>query len=678
MHVFFEDDGQLKAGTVLADNDTSLQVEAASGKRLKIKAAAVLLRFAEPSPTALYADAHRLAGELDPNFLWEVSADEEFGFADLAREYYGRAPAPSEAAAVAVALAGAPMYFYKRGKGRYRKAPPESLKAALASVERKQREGEQMAAWVAELGAQRLPDALRAKLPMLLYAPEKNTLEWKALAAACDTQKTNPVALLAACGAIPSSHDYHYNGFLAQAFPHGVAFPPWGSLPAVPELPAANVRAFSIDDATTTEIDDAFSVRELPNGNHEIGIHIAVPALAIRRGSAIDAIARTRLSTVYMPGSKITMLPEAAVAAFTLSAGRASPALSMYCEVAPGGALVLQSTRLDRVPVAANLRLDAIGDAFANDLPSPDDPPWTQELRVLWTFAQSLAAARNKPDIARVDYSFYVDWDAAPDGKVTIVPRPRGSPLDRLVAELMIFVNNGWGRLLAEARVAGLYRTQSNGKVRMSTRPGEHQGLGLAHYLWASSPLRRYSDLVNQRQVLAAIAGEKPPYAENDAELQAALRGFRSDLLRLCRIPGSHGTLLVPALAAAGRRHRDAGDGAARQPRPLRPAAARRAPARSRGAGRGGAGLGRHRPHRSPRRDASNAVSRASHPDPPATLPALARRPRYNRTLTYRVLPQCHAEPHRRKRRRPRFRNRIRTRSRRSRARNCRHEKSRW
>ena len=109
-----------------------------------------------------------------------------------------------------------------------------------------------------------------------------------------------------------------------------------------------------------------------------------------------------------------------------------------------------------------------------------------------------------------------------------IVPRPRGSPLDKLVSELMIFVNSSWGKLLADARVAGLYRTQANGKVKMSTRPGEHQGLGLAHYLWASSPLRRYSDLVNQRQLLATLDGAKPPYAENDAELYAALTDFEA------------------------------------------------------------------------------------------------------------------------------------------------------
>ena len=528
MHVFFEDDGQLKAGTVLADNDTSLQVEAASGKRLKIKAAAILLRFAEPSPSALNADAHKLALDLDPNFLWEVCADEEFGFADLAQEYFGRRPAAPEAAAVALALAAAPMYFYKRGKGRYRKAPPDALKSALASVERKQREAEQMAAWSEELRAHRLPDALRAKLPMLLHKPDKNALEWKALASACDALQTNPLSLLAQCGAIPSSHDYHYDAFLAQAFPQGVAFPAWGALPEMPDLPTADVRAFSIDDATTTEIDDAFSVRELAGGHYEVGIHIAAPALAIKRGSALDAIARERLSTVYMPGRKITMLPDEVIAAFTLAAGHAPPALSLYAQVAADGTLVRHETRINRVPVAANLRLDAIDDTFASALPSPSDPPWTAELRVLWKFAQALSATRGKADFQRTDYSFYVDWDAPPDGRVTIVPRPRGSPLDKLVSELMIFVNGAWGKVLAEARAPGLYRTQANGKVKMSTRAAEHQGLGLSHYLWASSPLRRYSDLVNQRQLIAIVAGEKPPYAENDAELYAALADFEA------------------------------------------------------------------------------------------------------------------------------------------------------
>ena len=532
MHLFFEDDGQLKTGTVLADNDSSLQVEALSGKRLKIKAAAVLLRYSEPSPAQLFADAQREARELDPDFLWEASGEDEFGYADLAREYYGHPPGPVEAAAVAMALAAAPMYFYKRGKGRYRKAPAAALAAALASVERKKREAGQMAGWVDELRAHRLPDALRDKLPMLLYKPDKNTLEWKALATASEAMQQNPVALLAACGAIPSTHDYHFNAFLTQAFPQGSGFAPHGALQSVPELPLAEVRAFSIDDATTTEVDDAFSVRELRNGNYEIGIHIAAPALGIGRGSPLDAIARARLSTVYAPGRKLTMLPDAVVEAFTLAQGRSPPALSLYAEVSSKGDLIRHETRINRVPIVENLHLEMVDPAFANDLPSPADPTWAAELRMLWKFAQRLSDARGKADFARIDYSFHVDWDHAVEGgeqgRVRIVPRPRGSPLDKLISELMIFVNNQWGRLLADARVAGLYRTQANGKVRMSTRPGEHQGLGLEHYLWSSSPLRRYSDLVNQRQLCATIDGRKPPYADNDAELYAALTDFEA------------------------------------------------------------------------------------------------------------------------------------------------------
>ena len=528
MNVVFEDDGQIKAGGVLADNDASLQVETASGKRMKIKSGSVLLRFATPAPGEVMNEASRLAAELDADFLWEASGDGEFSFADLAGEYYGANASPAQSTAVAMLLHAQPMHFYKKGKGRYRKAPPEALKAALASVERKAREAEQIAAWVGDLMQDRLPDALRAKLTMLLYKPDKNALEWKALATACEARKSNPLEVLAACGAIASTHDYHFNAFVAEAFPHGVAFPGWGVLPAIPELPVAEVRAFSIDDASTTEIDDAFSVRELPNGNYEVGIHIACPALSITRDSALDRIARDRLSTVYMPGRKLTMLPEEAVGAFTLKAGATPPSLTLAIETSPQGVPLQAVTRVERVPVATNLRLDAVSDAFANDLPSPTDPPWTAELRVLWKLVTHLAAERGKNDINRIDYSFVVDWDVAPDGRVSIVPRERGSPLDKLVAELMIHVNNSWGRLLADRGFAGLYRVQAAGKVKMSTRPGEHQGLGLTHYLWASSPLRRYSDLLNQRQLLAAIAGEPAPYAENDAGLFAALADFEA------------------------------------------------------------------------------------------------------------------------------------------------------
>jgi exoribonuclease-2 len=492
---------------------------------MKIKAANVLLRFADPAPGALLAEAQALADDIDPAFLWESSGGGEFAFADLATEYFGRTPRPGEAASLAFCLHASPMYFYKKGKGRYKAAPPDALKAALAGAERKRRESEEVAALAAELAAGRLPQAIRDNLPMLLYRPDKQAIAARAVAAACETAHTNALALLAACGAVPSTHDYHFDRFLSEAFPRGTAFPDCGDVPDVPELPLARAEAFSIDDATTTEIDDAFSVRALPSGNFEIGIHIAAPALAMPRGSALDAIARARLSTVYMPGRKITMLPDAAIARFTLAACAPRPALSLYVETAPDGTPLGQTTRLELVPVAANLRLDAVGEQFVAAA-SPGEPRWTDELRALWRLAEKLEAARGKPDVPRLDYTFLVDWDAAADGRVAIVARPRGSPLDKLIAELMIHVNSSWGKLLQQANMPGLYRTQQAGKVKMSTKPEPHQGLGVAQYLWASSPLRRYSDLVNQRQLIAAVAGDPPPYAEGDAELFAVLGDF--------------------------------------------------------------------------------------------------------------------------------------------------------
>jgi exoribonuclease II len=526
MNVLYEDDGQLKAAAVLADHDATLQVEAVSGKRSKIKASSVLLRFASPPPAEALADAQSIAASLDVDFLWDVCDDEEFDFAKLAREYFGDGASVAQQAAVAKVLGASPMYFYRKGKGRFRRAPPESLKAALASVARRAREAAEIDAWRDALVAGRLPEALAAKREMLLYRPDKNAPEWKALAAAAQATQQSPLALLAACGAIASTHEYHFDAFRIAAFARGLDFPPHPAAAAPPELPRAEVAAFSIDDAATTEIDDAFSVRPLGDGGIEVGIHIAAPALAIARGSALDAIARERLSTVYMPGRKITMLPDSVIGAFSLAAGDARPALSLYVALDPAGVPRAHRTAVERVPVVENLRLDAIDAGFAAPR-EPGEASRTAELRVLWNLAQRLAEARARPEPQRIDYSFVVDW-SVPDGRVAIVPRPRGSPLDRLVSELMIHVNDTWGKLLAEHGFAGLYRVQAGGKVKMSVRPGEHQGLGLAHYLWASSPLRRYSDLVNQRQLLAALDGRSAPYAPNDAELHAALADFEA------------------------------------------------------------------------------------------------------------------------------------------------------
>ena len=130
-HVLFEEDGAFKAGTVLADAGASLQVEAASGKRTKVKSSAVMLRFPSPSPTELMDQAQRAAEGIDLDFLWECAPQDEFEFTGFADEYYGHAPSPVEAASLLFRLHGAPVYFYRKGRGRYRPAPPETLARSI-------------------------------------------------------------------------------------------------------------------------------------------------------------------------------------------------------------------------------------------------------------------------------------------------------------------------------------------------------------------------------------------------------------------------------------------------------------------------------------------------------------------------------------------------------------------
>ena len=526
MNVFYEEEGTFKVGSVLADHDTSLQVEAPHGKRSKVKASAVLLRFDEAGLARFMDDAHRLAGEMDTDFLWECSGQEEFGFATLAREYFGRAPQPVESAGLLLKLHGAPMYFYKKGRGRYKAAPPEALKAALASVERKRLEAEKRERYVAQLLSSKLPPEFERVRNQLLYRPEKQALEWKALEEACHRLKLTPLRLLERCGGVPSSLDYHLDRFLFECFPRGVAFPELPPPPVPGDLPLAEVEAFSIDDVTTTEIDDALSVTSLPDGRLRVGIHIAAPALGIAPGSALDAIARERLSTVYFPGGKVTMLPEPALAAYTLGTGAARPALSHYLELDAGGAVTARTTRIERVPVAENLRHGALEEVFneATLASGRVEHRYAEKLTALWRLARALEAARRGPVAdhePRPEYSFYVE-----NGRVRIVRRLRGTPVDKIVSELMIQVNSTWGADLSRSGLAAIYRVQDGGKVRMSTIPSGHVGLGVESYAWASSPLRRYVDLVNQRQLIALVRGDPPPYRPGDESLLAAMRDF--------------------------------------------------------------------------------------------------------------------------------------------------------
>jgi exoribonuclease II len=523
VQVLYEEEGDVKVGTVLAQAPASLQVESPHGRRSKVKQANVLLSFDSPGAGELLEQAKRYAEELDTEFLWQCSGG-EFDFRGLARDYVGRDPSAVEAAGVLLKLQSAPMYFYRRGKGRFQAAPAETLKLALAGLEKKKRLQAQAQAWTQSLARFECPPEIAALKDELLYSPDRNKIETRAFEDACREAGLTPARLFERCGLLADTHAFHLNRFLHEFFPRGSGFPAHDVPRVEQELPLAEAAAFSLDDVGTTEIDDAFSVVRLASGGLRIGIHIAAPALGIAPGSPLDAIARERLSTAYMPGLKYTMLPQDAVGAFSLDHGSAQPAVSLYFDVGPDGLPLGTHSRVERVKIAANLRhaqYDVLNAAF--EIGEGAGLEYEDDLRELWRVALALEKRRGRPSTgaALLDYTFFVE-----DGRVRIVPRKRGSPLDKLVSELMILVNTSWGELLAERDVAAIYRVQSTGKVRLSVHAEAHEGLGVGCYAWMSSPLRRYVDLVNQWQLVASLQGRRPPFTRTSEALLTALRAF--------------------------------------------------------------------------------------------------------------------------------------------------------
>ncbi|NDB43417.1 MAG: RNB domain-containing ribonuclease, partial [Betaproteobacteria bacterium] len=422
MFLLFEEAGKFMAGRVLSEAEASVQVELDSGKRVKVKGANVLLKFDKPAPAQLMADATTISQSIELDLAWEFAPDTEFGFAEVARDYFNADATTAQQVGALIRLYEAPHYFRRAGKGRFKKASAETVQLALAGIEKKKQIQAQIENWSNELMAGHCPAPIKEQLYKILFRPDKNSPEYKAVVEASRASQTAPLTLLQNAGAIASAYDFHWQRFLFDHFPKGTGFPKLEAPAIVQELPLATVQAYSIDDSQTTEIDDALSLQGLGSGQVVVGIHIAAPGLAIVPNSAIDNVGRHRLSTVYMPGYKITMLPDEVVQSYTLAEGQACPAVSLYVTLDEATLSIQHTeTHLERVPIKANLRHDQLDQwvtpAWLEDASpaaregEPQLPIAHSELAFFWRLAQHLKAGREvvrgKPEnFNRPDYNF--------------------------------------------------------------------------------------------------------------------------------------------------------------------------------------------------------------------------------------------------------------------------------
>jgi len=261
MYALYEEGGKFQTGRVLSEAEASAQIELDSGKRVKVKTAQLLMKFDKPAPAEFMRAGQEVAHGMEVEMAWEFAPEEEFGFADLARDYFSKDANPSQQLGALLCLFEAPHYFRRAGKGRFRKASAEIVQQALIAIEKKKQLQQQISAWAHKLIEGQCPAEVQTQLFKILFKPDKNAAEYKAVVEASRESQTAPLVLLQKAGAIRSPYEFHWQRFLFEHFPKGTALPDLLAPPIEADLALADVRAYSIDDSQTTEIDDALSVQ---------------------------------------------------------------------------------------------------------------------------------------------------------------------------------------------------------------------------------------------------------------------------------------------------------------------------------------------------------------------------------------------------------------------------------
>ena len=182
MNALFEDGGKFHAGRVMSETDTSLQIELASGKRSKVKAANVLLRFAQPEPEALLGAAEQIAREIDLDLAWEFAPEGEFAFAELARDYFGAkadVDAGGGGAARACSTRRTTSAASARGASARRRKRSSRRRCSASSARSRSRCRSTPGPPSSSRGS--CPAPVREQLYRILFKPDKNAPEYKAV-----------------------------------------------------------------------------------------------------------------------------------------------------------------------------------------------------------------------------------------------------------------------------------------------------------------------------------------------------------------------------------------------------------------------------------------------------------------------------------------------------------------
>ena len=278
----------------------------------------------------------------------------------------------------------------------------------------------------------------------------------------------------------------------------------------------------TIDGQSTLDFDDALSIEKVGD-QYRLGIHIVDVAHFIHKDDDIDREALSRGSSIYMPDRKIPMLPtELSEGLCSLKAGELRPAIST---------MVKLNQFLDIVDYEIVPSLVTIRNQFTyHDVNLTSDQ--NQDLKILREIAQKFRRRRLDTGAVQISVPEINVWLAG-DGAISVNKINRESPGRMLVAELMILANWLMAKFLSENEVPAIFRSQPAPRERLyrgdegtlfqnwmqrrylsrfvlGHQAEKHSGLGLDAYVTATSPIRKYFDLITQRQIRAVLGLERP------------------------------------------------------------------------------------------------------------------------------------------------------------------------
>jgi exoribonuclease-2 len=549
MIVEYLDQGRLKPGLVVREQERHLALIDSAGREKMVPRDLVLVRHPDrrsdrdgvaAAIEALKTERAALAGELDLELLWNVAQEQSRSFTagELADLFFGR---HSDAAASVMleALLNDRIYFVRRHMDFVPRTPEQvdrlrmqndRIRARSEDYRKTQKQFRDIIS-----GAEIPPESEAApiieELSRYLKNPftrSREVMQMLEHAAPEVDPAEAAFEILERLGASPPVPRFAFVAGLKANFSEAANKEAATVIPG-PRALSDGGFAVTIDDDDTLEVDDALSVESLSDGTTRVRVHIALVADFVKKGGAMDQEAAARATTVYLPEATIRMLPDAiSCRSASLIEGEERPVLTTDVKLSPDGELMEASIYPARIPIMRRLDYDQVDSMLA----AGRDGVGEEAAR---TLAQLHLAANRLRERRRTAGAVLVQRREAKvrvrDGEVDIQVLDSGSPGRILVAEFMVLSNFVAARYAAMNRIPIIYRVQPQGagdfgaqRPHLSLHPEYHAGIGLDFYAQLSSPIRRYADLVMQRQLISALA-EHPSQPYNVDELLTVLAG---------------------------------------------------------------------------------------------------------------------------------------------------------